>query len=945
MAIKFEDSATIKQYLTAADSADLTFPNGDWCLAFFFSPDGERASTLGYLISNANYGGPGQLNVQRRGSGATGYQGKLGIYLESFTAASSASIVQANQHLSGWRLYVIQRSGTTCTLRSCPVLSSAPSDGSAVVAEGSAAISQALDGTGFKIGARQDLNSDRYADSSMSRVFRYDGTLSDLEVARLAYGEQITDLGYTPVWYIPLSDNEATGDTQGTISFAKIGDPATVADPAWGYSGHPVTTASGACAPLSISVPSASVGHENVAEGSFAAIWMTVPDGDAEGESDEIFGGDAVAHRIYQRTDGAANVLLSGSYSGTLPTSIEARVVAASDGSTVVQGWTALTDAEIAGGTWSGVLSIPQGGMYRVQVRSMTASSVLAEGYLGSSVFGVGDLFGCIGSSSASLWFSAGSYTPSATVRRLRSTGWSEFPGASNGAAVELANDLSIALGVPVGMLDFGVSGSTLDQWSQSDGSHFLAFASAITGAGGKLAAVLSMVGSNDAAGGSVSSKASHLAKYQSLIENVRAHTDQPNLPIFISGTQRRVSETPAAQWSWLREAEKSIADPAVSIYLGATTIDLELSGDNIHLSAAGYRNGLQRMALAMRDVLASGTYHRGPKIVAIEYSGASVTVDVEHVAGTDFTPASGITGFAVTDSVGALTITSAVRTTAMRITLSLDRDISGVATVTYQAGASPVVTGAVTDNTSLALPLEYETELVAVDAAAGTWSGVLAPLTIGAPAGGAAVLASVQASFVPVNIVSAAGDSSVAVAGAGAVSTITLVAPSGTADASTATVASGSVAPLLITSPSAVASAHARASGALPEVSLAAPSATAQGVPVTSAAAAFAPLGLSAPLGASDVLASVSGLVAGITITPPLGSASSGDAVEAVGIFAEMHLSPPQAECAVRAASSGVFRSVHISPPAAYANDGGPIPPARRGYVAGAALHRRYVA
>lgn len=665
--------------------------------------------------------------------------------------------------------------------------------------------------------------------------------------------------------------------------------------------------------------------------------------GDVATVEDEISGGDADDNRIYQRSGSGYALTLSGIYTGTLPTSIEARIIAASDGETVEQDWIALTSVTIDSGNWSGVLSAPQGGMYRVQVRSKDGATVLHTGALGAAVWGVGDLIACAGSSSAERWFESGTFTPSDTIRIYTGSGWHEFGVSGNGAAVNLANTLTTALGVPIGMMSCGVGGSTVAQWSSTAYSGYVSLRNAITEVGGKIAGLLTMCGSNDAANSIVLSKADHAGLYAEWIQNVRNHTAQPSLPVFISGTQRRTSGSADEQWNWVREAEKDLAT-AANVYLAATTVDLPLA-DGVHLTPGGYETNLQRVALCMLDVWGSGTYHSGPKITSIGYSGDTVTVDLMHFGGTDFTPSSGITGFAVTDDVGALTITAAFRSSATQITLMLDRSVGDGVVVTYLSGASPTVTSPVLDNTTAALPLEYETEVVAVVVGANLAQGDIAAIILGAAAASASGQVSMQASPATLSLVSAQGESTTAASAAGTAPSLTLVAPAGTANTSTETVASGDLAPLSLTAPAGMSSGSAQSFGSVPHLALVPPPASAEGIPVTTADASFAPLAFVPPVAASDVLTIVSGLVPEIALVPPHGDASSGDVVEAFGSFAALGLPPPQGLSVVRAAAVGAHPSLRIVPPAAFASDGSPMGAARAGFIAGAALQRRYVA
>ena len=117
--------------------------------------------------------------------------------------------------------------------------------------------------------------------------------------------------------------------------------------------------------------------------------------------TDTITVTDFADHQIFQRTVGgtSASVMIGGRYSGT-PTSIQARVVKASDASTVVD-WTTIVSSP-SGSAFSGKLvNVPQGGWYHVEVRYGNKTSVVSKG---KNNWGIGIIVGIIGQSLGELW-------------------------------------------------------------------------------------------------------------------------------------------------------------------------------------------------------------------------------------------------------------------------------------------------------------------------------------------------------------------------------------------------------------------------------------------------------------------------------------------------------------------------------------------------------------
>lgn len=759
--IKFSRTAA-NQYLSAADSTGLTFPNGDWSLGVVVTFDGlTTGDNPQYIFSNANFQAAGSLNFAYNTTGAASNQGRMLTYVGT-TAAPV--LVSTGSFSSGTYLFVLQRSGTTFTLRSCPILSTQPTDGTSVTAQATTTLSTALDGAGFKVGARQDLLAARFLDQSVGRIFRFDGTLTDLEVANLAFGKEITDIGKTPAFYIRMATNTDTTD-RGSLAntITTNGSFTTSSEPAYGYvagdaapvlTGNPSiigtptqgTAVSYTPATLSAGSPTPTRTQQWTLDGvdisgATSATYTpisgdvgkalrvrqietnTVSSTNATSSpvtvvaipSTTVTATDITADRIFQRSGTSIAIPLSGTYTGTAPTGIQARLYG-SDGTTVLMDWTTLSSATIGSGVWNATLTAPQGGMYRLAVRHVGGAS----GTLNSNLWGVGDLIGCIGSSSAEKWFDLNSgtgKTPVATVRKYNESGWQNM--GTVGIGIDMANSLTASLGVPIGMLDYGIGGTTLAQWVTGGYAGFTAFTTGVTAVGGKLAAVISSVGSNDAAAGTVVSQADHLAKLQTLKANVRTATGQANLPHIYSGTNGRTSANDA-QFNYVRTAEKIAGNETNSYYV--QTIDLEVSGDNIHLTPAGFSVSGTRTVATVNPILAGTTLRKSPKITSFQWIGSEIRVAVQLGAGgTDLSPSSAITGFAASDASGALTISAAVKTNPTLITLTVNRAIVGPLVVTHLAGARPIVTTPAKDNGTVPLALDQEVLLVATAVPVGS--------------------------------------------------------------------------------------------------------------------------------------------------------------------------------------------------------------------------------
>lgn len=429
---------------------------------------------------------------------------------------------------------------------------------------------------------------------------------------------------------------------------------------------------------------------------------------------------DITDDRIFQRDTATGNksVTITGTYTGT-PTAIQARIV--EDGtSTEVVTWTTI-DASPSAGTFSGAITVPEGGWYNVQVRYSNDTGITDEGTNG---WGIGILIGCIGQSNIQNWFTDGSgQTPNALLRKYDPSGWAVLGAASNGATAfgnRIITNLTSA--VPVGLVDYAVSGAALRSEADGGSGYWLDtsassiyddFKVAVTALGGELEFVIYGQGERDALS-AVVTEAEYLATtggLQDFIANqirtdITNASDQTNLP-FIIGLLGRGTAGVDAHFQAIRNAQEYVATNVADCYRFMST-DLALV-DTIHLTPASYTTHGQRGAQVVLELLGEETYSRGPQIVNWRtVSSTQTDVTIAHDGGTDFTPVSAITGFEVLDDGTPVTISAAVNQSATVVRLT-HTAITGVRTARYLYGANPTVTSPVLDNSALTLPLEGE--------------------------------------------------------------------------------------------------------------------------------------------------------------------------------------------------------------------------------------------
>jgi len=411
------------------------------------------------------------------------------------------------------------------------------------------------------------------------------------------------------------------------------------------------------------------------------------------------------AGRIHQRSGTTGTVTITGTYTGS-PTSIEARLV--QDGTnTPVSGfdWTT-KDASPTGGAYSfSFTSVPQGGWYNVQVRFGNDTPTSAT----SGKVGVGALYAINGQSSAYLWFRSRSTatTPNALTRTYGNVGtWTLPDNSAMSGAIGFGNAMATALSIPIGVLDYSVDGSSLSgDWLPVTDPSNRAFTNAIAALDGKIEAAVWIQGESDAGLGRT--QAQYYADMGTLFADWRSQFSQSGLPIIVVPLGKR---TDAA---YSDAAAQAIIDAHIQ-KTGDTAIyrvdrrDIPLHADGIHHSAAGYETLGARVAQSALHILGSVAYSRGPAIASVTTRSTTVyDVNLTHRGGTDFTPTSGITGFRVLVSGSPVTISTVAQQSASVIRVTLSSAAGATPVFQYLYGINPTVTGAVVDNSALALPLE----------------------------------------------------------------------------------------------------------------------------------------------------------------------------------------------------------------------------------------------
>ncbi|HBZ01459.1 MAG TPA: hypothetical protein DEO84_09095 [candidate division Zixibacteria bacterium] len=449
---------------------------------------------------------------------------------------------------------------------------------------------------------------------------------------------------------------------------------------------------------------------------------------------------DFANYRVFQREIGGTSksVTITGTYSNLNWHHIDARLLTHGTNTTVVD-WTTI-DSTPGGGTFSGILSVPQGGWYNIEIRAVDNSGSTIGSSRGTKKWGVGMIILCIGQSNmsghgqnpftiatsdlavnysnAGVWehlsdpYDDGS--PAGAVDNDNST-------AAGSMIPALANSLLQTINFPIAFVPSPKDNSNLySQWAYRNSSNHYdtttLYGQSITKARNVGGVELIVMYQGEADTNAHRTEAQYKADFATLIGNYRQDL-YANIPIFICqlgpitlGFNTRTDADVVA----VRSAQHDL-DNGEDIFMAATAMD-QPRLDHVHFTTQGLDAIGGRIAQTINYYLGAASYYRGPAIITPAFftNGNRDTVDIQigHRGENDITPDSGITGFSLLSNGSPVSITSAVRMSADRIRLTLGSAIPPGTTVKlrYLWGSNPDTSALVKDNSSLELPLENTT-------------------------------------------------------------------------------------------------------------------------------------------------------------------------------------------------------------------------------------------
>jgi hypothetical protein len=453
---------------------------------------------------------------------------------------------------------------------------------------------------------------------------------------------------------------------------------------------------------------------------------------------------DFTNYRVFQRDIGGTSksVTITGTYSNLNWSRIEARILRHAS-STVVLDWTTI-DSTFGGGTFSGGLTVPQGGWYNLEVRAVDASEAVIGSSRGTHKWGVGMIILAIGQSNM-----VGMGHPPFTVANSdlavnysNSGRWEHLadpyddespPGAvdndnydiaaNNGGGSmipALANSLLQAFDFPIAFVPSAKSASNLySQWAyRNPSNHYdtsTLYGQSITKAQSIGGVELIIMHQGEADTNAHRTEAQYESDFATMIGHYREDL-YASIPIFLCqlGTITIIDDPRTdADVVAVRNAQHDL-DNGGNIFMAATAMD-QPRIDDVHYTVSGLNVIGGRLAQTIKFYFGTASSYRGPAITSAFFAdGNRNTVDVQisHQGGNDITPVSDITGFSLFSNGSPVGITSAVRVSADRIRLTLSSAIPMGNTVTlrYLWGSNPDITGLVRDNSSMQLPLENTT-------------------------------------------------------------------------------------------------------------------------------------------------------------------------------------------------------------------------------------------
>lgn len=426
---------------------------------------------------------------------------------------------------------------------------------------------------------------------------------------------------------------------------------------------------------------------------------------------------------ILQQIHGAAEAVLEGTFQ-VHPAAIEVGVqkvrplvrVLREDDNSCVLPWTEMhhTVQENFSGSFSHTLSIPQGGLYRLETTLETQSTVpeLTWLYRGDCVLhlGVGNLFIIAGQSNSSGYSRDSAMDPPVPGVHLfrNKSRWDLacHPMNESTDAGSLANEEMGIPGVspylsfgkrfmdlshcPVGLIQTSLGGSPLHRWLPPSGDLYKNLLNKISLTGRKYAGILWYQGCSDT---TPEDAPVYEDRFRQFVEELRSALGY-EVPFFTFQLNRQVGGLHDECWGVVREAQRRAALSLPSVYVLPTT-NCPLS-DGIHNNAHGNVMLGEKLAKLCGHVLCGTAPYAAPTLKSIELTEETclkLTFENTALGFMVYSQEGCQSGFTLSDGLGPVAIKRLrhTRQDGPCITLILERPLKKDAVLSFCWQADPV--------------------------------------------------------------------------------------------------------------------------------------------------------------------------------------------------------------------------------------------------------------
>jgi hypothetical protein len=421
--------------------------------------------------------------------------------------------------------------------------------------------------------------------------------------------------------------------------------------------------------------------------------------------------------RVYQRVGATATVSLSGTFTGAA-SAVSVRVINAAT-SAEVQAWTQVANPSLSdftsdfstefgaggsAGSWTGTLSIPQGGWYKLQYRLADQPTAILTA---TNVIGVGDIWMLAGESQQSRMSTLASAAPTPDDRTVyfnSGTTW-DLPGVVAGTGgngvIRFLNVMRAATTVPQACIQVAVAGTSISDWEVGDPAYVTA-ASRLQAVG----TIAGFLWNQGGTGTGTITRTDYKSRLTALITEIKTQGTIQRVGILPLMPRADAAQTDLAVQETRRAHYEYLGENPTAINLGWAP-SVPLSDDTLQ-TAPGSEELAYRYAHALLYAMGTETVQPlGPTITAASRSGTTITLTVQHKSGGSLKINSGTqaTGFQIfprnathTDA-SALAISS-IALAASTITITLASDPGQALDIYYQYGRFDA-TSPIFDNTT----------------------------------------------------------------------------------------------------------------------------------------------------------------------------------------------------------------------------------------------------